>query len=594
MPTVTIRSEEVNALVFRYLEESGFRHAAFAFHHESQLEETGLLEESIQPGALIRVIHKGLQYMRLEQHVNQDGTEIECDAPFSLIQPHECSIKSRKKLIDKQNDDHSGLSTQQQQQQTSLPSITASSSSSAMMMRMDKDDTDANVQPMDEDGNEHGTSMDQNNESNERRGISSGQRGGRRGGVNNTSNNGKDRRGRRETSSLIKADEEAATATMSVDITPVALDKSRVIPDSQVLSLMGHEAEVYVGAWNPKQSDIYASGSGDGTARIWKLPASGNTTAPTASILSHPPWPSDGKNQVTTLCWNPTGTLLATGSFDGQVRIWTLEGAMRFLMVQHTGPVFALKWNKSGTMLVSGSADHSIVLWETIRGEEIRTYRAHAESVLDLDWRDDTTFASSSIDKTICIFSTTSSEPTIRFEGHENEVNCVRWDPTGQILASSADDATAKTWSMDCAQAIHTLVAKGPIYAMQWRPILSPFVSGQEAVGVDRQGVARLLATASFDFIVRLWNADTGDLLHTLTFHTANVYSLGFSRDGCLLASGSFDFQLGVWDVQEGTLIKSYQGSGGIFEVGWNADNTRLAACFSNNKVVVLDSNSLH
>ncbi|KAI8049765.1 WD40-repeat-containing domain protein [Syncephalis plumigaleata] len=534
MPTVTIRSEEVNALVFRYLEESGFRHSSFAFHHESQLEETGLLEERIQPGALIRIIHKGLQYMRLEMHVNEDGTETECDAPFSLIQPHECSIKSRKKL----NEPLQGESST-------------------------TNNSDFTGQPMEED------IEDTISQSKQR----------------NSGANGKERRGRREPSNAAKIDD--GTASMSVDH---GSEKSNVIPESQVLSLIGHESEVFVGAWNPKQPDIYASGSGDGTARIWKLPSSDSTASPTASILSHPPWPSDGKNQVTALCWNPMGTLLATGTFDGQVRIWTLKGAMRFLMAQHTGPVFALKWNKSGTMIVSGSADHSIVLWDAIQGEDMRTYRSHADSVLDVDWKDDTIFASSSVDKTICIFNTSSSEPIRRFEGHENEVNCVRWDPTGQILASSADDATAKTWTLDSSKAIHTLVANAPIYAMQWRPTTTTVMHSD--MNDNQSKVNRLLATASFDYIVRLWNADTGDLIHTLAFHTANVHSLGFSRDGRLLASGSFDFQLGIWDVQEGTLLKSYQGGGGIFEVGWNADNTRLAACFSNNKVVVVESSS--
>lgn len=137
-----------------------------------------------------------------------------------------------------------------------------------------------------------------------------------------------------------------------------------------------------------------ANSSGDGTARIWKLPADMSET-PAASVLNHPPWPADSKNQVTALCWNAAGTLLATGSFDGQVRIWTLKGilspfhdkrqrstnaragAMRFLMAQHSGPVFALKWNKTGTRIISGGADKSIVLWETTRGEEVRTYRVH-------------------------------------------------------------------------------------------------------------------------------------------------------------------------------------------------------------------------
>jgi WD40 repeat protein len=52
-------------------------------------------------------------------------------------------------------------------------------------------------------------------------------------------------------------------------------------------------------------------------------------------------------------------------------------GAMRFVLSQHTGPVLALKWNPSGSMIVSGSADSTITLWETARGEEVRTYRVH-------------------------------------------------------------------------------------------------------------------------------------------------------------------------------------------------------------------------
>ena len=55
------------------------------------------------------------------------------------------------------------------------------------------------------------------------------------------------------------------------------------------------------------------------------------------------------------------------------------------------------------------------------------------------------------------------------------------------------------------------------------------------------------------------------------------------------LASGSFDRCLHIWDVRSGGLIKTYKGHGGIFEVCWNADGNKVAACFSNNTVAVLD-----
>jgi len=35
--------------------------------------------------------------------------------------------------------------------------------------------------------------------------------------------------------------------------------------------------------------------------------------------------------------------------------------------------------------------------------------------------------------------------------------------------------------------------------------------------------------------------------------------------------------------------VKSYRGGGGIFEVAWNKEGDRLAACITNNTVTVLD-----
>lgn len=36
--------------------------------------------------------------------------------------------------------------------------------------------------------------------------------------------------------------------------------------------------------------------------------------------------PLAGQSDVTSMDWNPQGTLLATGSYDSVLRIWTLDG----------------------------------------------------------------------------------------------------------------------------------------------------------------------------------------------------------------------------------------------------------------------------
>jgi len=67
------------------------------------------------------------------------------------------------------------------------------------------------------------------------------------------------------------------------------------------------------------------------------------------------------------------------------------------------------------------------------------------------------------------------------------------------------------------------------------------------------------------------------------------VYSVSFSPSGEYLVSGSLAGQLYIWDVRKGERIKSFKGVGDIFEVAWNAEETRVAACFSSNVVNVID-----
>jgi hypothetical protein len=69
---MSLSSDEVNFLVYRYLQESGFEHSAYTFGYESYVHKSNISGgQDIPPGALISFIQKGLQYLELEANLNE-------------------------------------------------------------------------------------------------------------------------------------------------------------------------------------------------------------------------------------------------------------------------------------------------------------------------------------------------------------------------------------------------------------------------------------------------------------------------------------------------------------------------------------------
>lgn len=93
---------------------------------------------------------------------------------------------------------------------------------------------------------------------------------------------------------------------------------------------------------------------------------------------------------------------------------------------------------------------------------------------------------------------------------------------------------------------VHDLQAHNKeIYTIKWSPT---------GPGTNNPNMNLILASASFDSTVRLWDVERGLCIHTLTKHTEPVYSVAFSPDGKYLASGSFDKCVHIWSTQVNTI----------------------------------------
>jgi WD40 repeat protein len=187
------------------------------------------------------------------------------------------------------------------------------------------------------------------------------------------------------------------------------------------------------------------------------------------------------------------------------------------------------------------------------------------QQIYALAWRPDGKAIALGAYQTVRLMDATGQTETGQLTGHADAVRAVAWSKDGSFLAaaggSPARKGEVKIWKAD-----------GTLQAT-----ISGHADCIYGVAISPDG--KTIATASYDKLIKLWDAETGKEIRTLKDHIDAIYALAFTPDGKRLVSGASDRSIKVWNPETGErLFTMSEPTDGVNSIAISPDGKRVAA----------------
>jgi WD40 repeat protein len=211
--------------------------------------------------------------------------------------------------------------------------------------------------------------------------------------------------------------------------------------------------------------------------------------------------PFPGEGCVFSATYSLDGRRLLGGAQDGEILVWDAATGHRICQLgKHDGTVFNLLLSPNGHYLASAASTEQVKLWDGTRLDAAQTNFFEIATVVG------------------------EISDTLAFS------------PDSRRLVVATDDQLATVWEIENRTNVLSLRSES--------------VHGFRAVAFSTDG--RWIASGGTDCKVKLWDARTGELLHTFRGHKGEVLRVRFFTlpEGPRLISGSRDGTIKYWDLQ--------------------------------------------
>jgi len=351
--------------------------------------------------------------------------------------------------------------------------------------------------------------------------------------------------------------------------------------------------------------------------------------------------------------FSPDGKRFALGSTSGIIRLYETDtGKLLSETKENTGKINNLSFSPDGKLIVAASSDRTIRFFETDNGTEVQNLRVHfadawgaafspdgkfiatagtdfnvnlfsapellksssfafqpsfggggfsaisadcktiaqsfafTSSIWDVETKskkfdlssgdeiingafspDGTVLATGMRDGKIVLWNTANGAEIFRFQAHPDKhlnksIEKVIFTQDGKWIISIGSDNLIKIWNADNGQLIREL----------WR-------FEQVGSALESSPDGKRIFAAGYDLSARIFNTETGEIVADLGKQTKPILSATFAPDGKTFATGGADSIIKIWQTSDGKLLDQIEGNAGfVYALTYTPDGKRLAS----------------
>lgn len=308
-----------------------------------------------------------------------------------------------------------------------------------------------------------------------------------------------------------------------------------------MFEMRGHEDGTFQASFSPDGSEI-ASASADASVRLWDS-HSGKVRRIIEARLPDAP--------ISSIAFSPDGKHEAVGDVSGAVRLWdAMDGSFQHDLRGHEGTVQAMTFSLDSRWLFTGGADRLMRTWDLTHG----TISAHHPSFDRTDTMGlivcggleqyiasaSGPWQSVSGDFSIKIWQPHYDRPIRVLKGHSANVRALAYAPGKDLLASASAEGVVRMWNSREAVCLHSLTNEVLMETIAFTHDAKSVVAGMADGSVRFLDPATLATT-------RRWAA-----------HQRPVQSLVLSADGHWLVTASADRTVAVWEGATGREVHRF------------------------------------